>query len=198
VDTSGLRKRTPPAGFSTGTDSPLASTAQVLADGGLVLGGVATGAVATRLCGGLAMCATMGGGAGGAGNGAQLSTRYGPPHTQQNPLHNETIEKELAAREAAGHTDLRKNKAQVDAKGESVPVEKPAGGVRFRRPDVSTLRPDGVRHNTNYVSNARDLKRELEAFEAMKLADDQAIHELYLLDGTLVRRYVPPGVSYPQ
>jgi hypothetical protein len=175
-----------------------AATAQVMADGSLVLGGVATGAVATRLCGGLAMCATMDGGAGGAGNGARLSTRYGPPHTQQNPPHNEAIERELAARQAAGHTELRKNKAQVDAKGESVPVEKPVGGARFRRPDVSTLRPDGVRHNTNYVSNARDLKRELEAFEAMKLADDQAIHELYLLDGTLVRRYVPPGVSYPQ
>jgi hypothetical protein len=31
----------------------------------------------------------------------------------------------------------------------------------------------------------------------MKFADDKAIHELYLLDGTLVRRYVPPGISYP-
>jgi hypothetical protein len=140
----------------------------------------------------------MDGGAGGASHGAQLSTRYGPPHTQQNPPHNEAIERELAAREAAGHTDLRKNKAQVDARGQPVPVEKPVNGTRFRRPDVSTLRPDGVRHNTNYVSSPRDLKRELEAFEAMKLADDRAIHELYLLDGTLVRRYVPPGVSYPQ
>jgi hypothetical protein len=174
-----------------------AATAQVLADGSLVLGGVATGAVATRLCGGLAMCATMDGGAGGSGNGAPLSTRYGPPHTQQNPPHNEAIERELAAREAAGHTELRKNKAQLSASGQSVHTEKPGGGVRSRRPDVSTLRPDGVRHNTNYVSNARDLKRELEAFEAMWSADKKAIHELYLLDGTLVRRYVPPGVSYP-
>jgi hypothetical protein len=59
------------------------------------------------------------------------------------------------------------------------------------------VRPDGVRHNTNYVSNARDLKRELEAFEAMVRADRKAIHELYLLDGTLLQRYVPAGVRYP-
>ncbi len=59
------------------------------------------------------------------------------------------------------------------------------------------MRPDGVRHNTNYVSNPRDLKRELEAFESMKRADPDAILELYLLDGTLVRRYVPPGVGFP-
>ncbi len=41
------------------------------------------------------------------------------------------------------------------------------------------------------------MKRELEAFYSMKRADPEAIHELYLLDGTLVRRYVPPGVSFP-
>jgi hypothetical protein len=28
-------------------------------------------------------------------------------------------------------------------------------------------------------------------------ADKAAIHELFLLDGTLVRRYVPPGFSFP-
>ena len=54
-----------------------------------------------------------------------------------------------------------------------------------------------VRHNTNYVSNAKDLQRELNAFEAMRRADPDAIHELYMLNGTLVRRYVPPGVQYP-
>lgn len=70
-------------------------------------------------------------------------------------------------------------------------------GTRFRKPDASSLRPDGVRHNTNYVSNAKDLQRELDAFEAMIRADPDAIHELYMLNGTLVRRYVPPGVQYP-
>jgi len=60
-----------------------------------------------------------------------------------------------------------------------------------------SVRPDGVRHNTNYVSNPRSLKDELEAFESMVRSDPGAIHELYQLNGTLVRRFVPPGVSYP-
>ncbi|MFE8600136.1 hypothetical protein [Archangium violaceum] len=70
-------------------------------------------------------------------------------------------------------------------------------GTNFRKPDVSSIRPDGVRHNINYVSNARDMRRELEAFDSMVRADARAIHELYLLDGTLVRRHVPSGVLYP-
>ncbi|KFE64055.1 hypothetical protein DB31_2468 [Hyalangium minutum] len=162
-----------------------AATARVVADGSLILGGVAAGEAAARMCGGLALCAT------------ELSTRYGPPHTRSNPPHNETIEEELAAREAAGHSQLRKNKAQVDAKNRPRFDSESADGPRFRRPDASSLRPDGVRHNTNYVSNVRDLKRELAAFEAMQRADPKAIHELYLLDGTLVRRYVPAGVKFP-
>ncbi len=172
-------------------------TAQVVANGSLILSGVATGEVASRLCGGLALCSTMDGGAGGSANGAKLSTRYGPSHTRENPAHNEAIEKELAAREEAGHTELRKNKAQLDAEGDPAFDKEPGDGPRFRRPDASSLRPDGVRQNTNYVSNVRDLKRELEAFEAMRRADPEAIHELYLLDGTLVRRYVPAGVKFP-
>jgi hypothetical protein len=131
------------------------------------------------------------------GVGAHPSTRYGPPHTRQNPPHNEAIEKELAAREAAGHSRLEKNKAQMDATGERVLDRQPVNGVRFRRPDASSVRPDGVRHNTNYVSNPRNLKDELEAFESMVRSDPEAVHELYRLDGTLVRRFIPPGVSYP-
>jgi hypothetical protein len=165
------------------------TTAQVVADGTLLVTGVVTGTAAATLCGELAMCAV--------GNSPKLSTRYGPPHTRKNPPHNEAIEEELARREAAGHTDLRKNKAQEAANGETVYDTKPVKGVRFRKPDASSVRPDGVRHNTNYVSNPRDMKRELEAFDAMIRADDLAIHELYLLDGTLVRRYVPAGVSFP-
>ena len=42
-----------------------------------------------------------------------------------------------------------------------------------------------------------DLRRELEAFEAMKRADPGAIHELYMPDGRLLQRYVPAGVHYP-
>jgi hypothetical protein len=167
------------------------ATTQVVADGTLLITGVTVGASAASICGELAVCAMMGGG------GPRLSTRYGKPHTRQNPRHNETIEEDLARREAAGHTDLRKNKAQQAADGERVYDKQPVNAVRFRKPDVSSVRPDGVRHNTNYVSNRQDLKRELEAFEAMIRADLLAIHELYLLDGTLLRRYVPMGVSFP-
>jgi len=96
--------------------------------------------------------------------------------------------------------------------GESLPVRistLPEGQLRLTfplptfHPDMSRLgveevRPlDGVRHNTNYVSNPKDLRRELDAFHSMVQADLKAIHELYLLDGSLVRRYVPPGVSFP-
>jgi hypothetical protein len=174
-----------------------AATATVVADGSLILSGVAMGEVATRVCGGMALCATTNGGAGGSGSSAGLSTRYGSPHTRENPPHNEAIEKELAARESAGQIDLRKNKVQRDATKRRAFDPNPADGTRFRRPDASSLRPDGVRHNTNYVSNVRDLKRELEAFEAMVRADNMAIHELFLLDGTLVSRYVPAGVKFP-
>jgi hypothetical protein len=169
------------------------TSAQVVADGTLLVTGVATGTAAVALCGELALCAVGGNG----GNGPKLSTRYGPPHTRKNPPHNEAIEEELARRETAGHTDLRKNKAQEAADGRRVNDTKPVKGVRSRRPDASSVRPDGVRHNTNYVSNPGDMRREIEAFDALIRADPHAIHELYLLDGTLVRRYVPSGVSFP-
>ena len=169
------------------------STAQVVADGSLIVSGVATGAA---ICSSLALCATNASGSNSSG-APTLSTRYGQPHTRQNPSHNETIERDLASREAAGHTSLRKDRVQRDAAGKRVYDEASVKDVRFRRPDASSVRPDGVRHNTNYVSNPRDLKRELEAFESMKRADPDAILELYLLDGTLVRRYVPPGVGFP-
>jgi hypothetical protein len=104
---------------------------------------------------------------------------------------------ELARREAARHTDLRKNQPQVNARRRNVEDPSPAKGIRFRKPDVSSVRPDGVRHNTNYVSNQRDIQRELDAFDSIIRADPRAIHELYRLDGTLVRRFVPPGVSFP-
>jgi len=139
-----------------------ASTAKVVADGSLILGGVVTGELATRLCGGLAMCSTMDEGGQAASNGGE------------------------------------KNKAQRRAQQNArVYDDVPEQGPFFRKPDASSLRPDGVRHNTNYVSNPRDLKRELDAFEGMKRADPRAIHELYLLDGTLIRRYVPAGVRFP-
>jgi hypothetical protein len=168
------------------------TTAQVVADGTLVIAGVAAGTSAAALCGEFATCAMMSG-----SGGTRLSTRYGKPHTRQNPPHNEAIENELARREAAGHSHLRKNKPQKDAGDKRVKDPTPKRGIRFRKPDASSVRPDGVRHNTNYVSNPKDLKREFEAFDSMVRADPKAIYELYLLDGTLVRRYVPRGVSFP-
>ncbi len=155
------------------------------------------GTSATALCGELATCAMMNGAGGASTGGPKLSTRYGKPHTRQNPAHNEAIEQELARREAAGHTSLRKNQPQKDADIEEVLDPQPLKGIRFRKPDVSSVRSDGVRHNTNYVSNPRDLRREVEAFESMVRADQRAIHELYQLDGTLVRRHIPTGVSFP-
>jgi hypothetical protein len=168
------------------------TTAQIVADGTLVVAGMAAGTSAASLCGELATCAMMSG-----SGGAKLSTRYGQPHTRQNPPHNEAIEHELARREAAGHSHLRKNKPQKDASDRRVKDPTPTGGIRFRKPDASSVRPDGMRHNTNYVSNSKDMRRELEAFDAMVRADPKAIYELYLLDGTLVRRYVPRGVAFP-
>ena len=169
------------------------STAQVVADGSLLVSGVAAGMTA---CSGLALCAANS--SGSTSNGAQkLSTRYGKPHTRQNPPHNEAIEHELAAREAAGHTSMRKNQPQVNEKGTRLFDTNSRASPRFRKPDVSSVRPDGLRHNVNYVSNPKDMKRELDAFEALKRTDPDAIHELYLLDGTLIRRHVPAGVPYP-
>jgi hypothetical protein len=173
------------------------ATAQVIAGRSLIVTGVAAGTSAASLCGELASCTVMNSSGGVSDGSPQLPTRYGKPHTRQNPPHNKAIEEELARREAAGHTQLRKNQAQVTARQQAAYDSQPVKGVRFRKPDASSLRPDGVRHNTNYVSNPRDLKRELEAFDSMVRADRQAIHELYLLDGTLVRRYVPVGVNFP-
>ncbi len=170
-----------------------ASSAQVVANGSLIVSGVAAG---TASCSGLALCMTNASSSPSSG-ASGLSTHYGPPHTRKNPRHNAAIEDELAAREAAGHTDLRKNKPQVDERGTRLFEQNPTAKPAFRRPDVSSVRPDGIRHNINYVSNTKDLKRELDAFEAMKRADLDAIHELYLLDGTLMRRYVPASVQFP-
>ena len=169
------------------------ASVQIVADGTLVVTGVSVGTTTASVCGELAACAMMN----GAGGTPGLSTRYGKPHTRENPPHNEAIENELAARESAGHTLPRKNKPQLNAEGRRVHDPNPVKGIRFRKPDASSVRPDGVRHNTNYVSNPRDVTREVDAFEAMVRADLEAIHELYLLNGTLLRRYVPPGVSFP-
>ena len=177
-----------------GPSAGAVATAQVVADGTLVVTGTSAGIAVSSACSGMGLCATA---STSTGSRTALSTRYGPPHTRSNPPHNEAIEDELAAREGTGHTRLDKNKVQTNAANRRVFDPTPVKGIRFRRPDASSVRPDGVRHNTNYVSSSNDMRRELEAFEAMRRADPKAIHELYNLDGTLVRRYVPPGISFP-
>lgn len=190
----GAQVRTWVAALEGGPSVGAVTTAQVVADGTLVVTGTSVGLAVSSACSAMGLC-TMA--STSAGSDTALSTRYGPPHTRSNPPHNEAIEEELAVREGAGHIRLGKNKAQTNAANRRVFDPAPAKGVRFRRPDASSVRPDGVRHNTNYVSNPKDMSRELEAFEAMQRADPRAIHELYTLDGTLVRRYVPPGVGFP-
>jgi hypothetical protein len=182
------------AALLEGSSVGAVTTVQVVADGTLVVTGVSAGLAVSSTCIDMGVCSMA---SSSSGSSPALSTRYGPPHTRSNRPHNEAIEDELAARDGAGHTRLDKNKAQRDAAGDRVFDTRPVRGTRFRKPDASSLRPDGVRHNTNYVSNAKDSQRELEAFEAMCRADPDAIHELYMLNGTLVRRYVPPGVQYP-
>ncbi|WNG50872.1 hypothetical protein F0U60_47170 [Archangium minus] len=182
------------AALARGASVGTVSTAQVVADGTIVVTGVSADLAISSTCVNMGVCSMA---SSSSGRSPALSTRYGPPHTRSNPPHNEAIEDELASRESAGHTRLDKNKVQRDSAGDRVFDTRPVKGTRFRKPDASSLRPDGVRHNTNYVSSAKDLRRELDAFEAMCRADPDAIHELYLLNGTLVRRYVPPGVQYP-
>jgi len=189
-----LRPSFPPAapGPSLAAALPVVSSAALVSNGVLVLTGAQVGTGLSSACGPLNLCAKS-----SASPGPKLSTRYGPPHTRSNPPHNEAIEDELSRREAAGDTGLRKNKAQIKADGKRVFKSPSAKGPQFRRPDASFLRADGVRHNINYVSNPRDLARELEAFDALIDADRSAIHELFMLNGQLVRRYVPLGVRYP-
>ncbi len=182
------------AALEGGPSVGVVATAQVVADGTLVVTGTAVASAVSSACSAMGLCSMA---STSTGSHTTLSTRYGPPHTRSNPPHNDAIEEELAAREGAGHIRLDKNKAQTNAVNRRVFDPAPAKGVRFRRPDASSVRPDGVRHNTNYVSSPKDMSRELEAFEAMQRADPRAIHELYSLDGTLVRRYVPPGVGFP-
>jgi hypothetical protein len=104
------------------------ASVQVVADGSLIVTGVVSGASAVSLCGELAICAMMDDSGGSSGGEPKLSTRYGKPHTRQNPPHNETIEEELARREAAGHTDLRKNKPQQNASKIDVRDREPVKG----------------------------------------------------------------------
>ena len=113
----------------------------------------------------------------GTGTAEKGRTDYGPEHTKKNITHNNAIEEELDAATKKGATDLRKNKAQLDVNGDRVFYN-----GNSTRPDASYVL-DGVRYNTNYISNrelnnTNELNRELDAFKRMVAADPDAITTL--------------------
>lgn len=111
-----------------------------------------------------------------AGEGDKESrTRWGSEHGKGNVKHNNAIEDDLDAAFNNGATDIRKNRVQRDANGNRV-----YSNGTYTRPDASYVM-DGVRYNTNYVSNPNDIneiERELEAFAKMVEADPNAVNRL--------------------
>ena len=109
---------------------------------------------------------------------------WGTEHGINNPPHNNSIEVELDWAASVGATDIKKNCGQIDAAGNKVYYIDPATGKsRIIKPDAGyTI--DGVRFNTNYVSNNRSksaIKREMEAYEHMVEADPEAVNTLIIL-----------------
>jgi len=129
--------------------------------------------------------AASAGGNGKAGNatdgasGSEASrTNWGPEHGKGNVKHNNAIETELDNAAARGATDMSKNMVQRDINGNRVYTSN--GG--YTKPDASYV-IDGVRHNTNYVSNykldnVKELNREIDAFNKMIKADPDAVTRL--------------------
>ncbi len=110
-------------------------------------------------------------------------TNWGNEHGHNNPPHNNSIEVELDWALNMGATDIAKNGWQRDASGNYVSYTDPVTNRQRRiRPDASyTI--DGVRYNTNYVSNNNslsELKRELTAYQHMIEADPDAINTLVI------------------
>ena len=114
-------------------------------------------------------------------NGSRIN--WGTEHGFNNPPHNNSIEVELDWAFNAGATDIVKNGRQRDANGNYVYyTDSVTGKQRYIRPDASyTI--DGVRYNTNYVSNntsLSELERELTAYEHMVEADPDAVNTLVI------------------
>ena len=105
-------------------------------------------------------------------------TNWGKEHGRGNTKHNNAIEDELDEALEKGATNLAKNKAQTDVYGNRVY----SSDGHYVKPDASyTL--NGVRYNTNYVSNyklnnTRSLNDELAAFRRMVEADPNAVNRL--------------------
>ena len=109
---------------------------------------------------------------------------WGTEHGRNNPPHNNSIEVELDWASSVGATDIMKAKRQVDAAGNDVfYIDSVTGKKRRIFPDAGyTI--DGVRFNTNYVSNNRSksgMEREMEAFKHMAEADPDAVNTLVIL-----------------
>ncbi|MGN0402833.1 MAG: RHS repeat-associated core domain-containing protein, partial [Acetatifactor sp.] len=108
-------------------------------------------------------------------------TNWGTEHGRNNPPHNNSIEVELDWASSMGATDIAKNGWQRDASGNFVTYTDPVTNRQRRiQPDASyTI--DGVRYNTNYVSDnstLSGLERELTAYQHMVEADPDAVNTL--------------------
>ena len=105
-------------------------------------------------------------------------TRWGNEHGRNNIKHNNAIEDELDDAFERGGKDIRKNGVQIDADGNRVYYD----GTHYIRPDASyTI--DGVRYNTNYISNQsltnlNEISREFNSFIHMVQADPSAVNRL--------------------
>lgn len=117
-------------------------------------------------------------GSGGTINPNNSRTRWGNEHGRNNIKHNNAIEEELDRASERGATDIKKNSVQVDVNGNRVYYD----GSHYIKPDASyTL--DGVRYNTNYISNytfsnLNDISREFNNFIHMVQADPTAVNRL--------------------
>ena len=100
---------------------------------------------------------------------------WGSEHGKNNSKHNNAIEDELDDAYFNGATNIRKNRQQINANGEKIYYE----GNKYRRPDASyTL--DGVRYNTNYVSDLNSYLKEFDAFMDIYFADPNAVNRLII------------------
>ena len=118
------------------------------------------------------------GAASAIGTSESSRTNWGAEHGKGNVKHNNAIETELDNAAARGATDISKNTVQRDVNGNR--VYKTNGS--YTKPDASYV-INGVRYNTNYVSNynldnIKELNREIEAFNKMIEADPDAVTRL--------------------
>lgn len=100
---------------------------------------------------------------------------WGSEHGRNNSRHNNAIEDELDSAYFNGATDIYKNKQQVNANGEKIYYN----GSKYIKPDAAyTI--DGVRYNTNYVSNINNFLIEFDAFMDIYFADPEAVNRLII------------------